>query len=145
MNLMIDREIIRLMAGLFGFLLIATGVGGVLKRRLTAPEQVKVVANLNARIRAWWVMCVVFVLALLSGGIGSVLLFTLISFMALREYITLTPTKRSDHRALFWTFFIILPFHYIYLGIQWYGMFSIFIPVYAFIFLPIRNVIAATL
>ncbi|MGZ4986161.1 MAG: phosphatidate cytidylyltransferase, partial [Chthoniobacterales bacterium] len=61
---------------------------------------------------------------------------------ALREFITLTPSKRGDHRALFWAFFIILPLQYILIARQWYAMFSIFIPVYAFLFIPIRTAIA---
>ncbi len=142
MNVMIDQETFFLLAGLFGFLTIASIIGAILKKSVKEEKKRGVIENLNARIKAWWVMCVVFVFALMTGGIGSVVLFSLVSFIAFREYITLTPTKQSDHRTLFWAFFIILPLHYYYLGIQWYGMFSIFIPVYAFILLPIRNVIA---
>ena len=57
-------------------------------------------------------------------------------------FITLTPTRAGDHRALFWIFFIILPLQYYLIAIQWYGLFSIFIPVYAFLFLPTRSAIA---
>jgi len=101
-----------------------------------------VIANLNARINAWWVMVVVFAVALLVGPIGTTVLFAFMSFLALREFITLTPSKRGDHRALFWSFFILLPIQYILIGRQWYGMFSIFIPVYAFLFIPIRTALA---
>lgn len=141
-NMKIDNEIIYLMTGLFGFLFLASVFGQILKRRSQSEKNSAVITNLNARIKAWWMMCFVFLVAMLSGGVGSFILFGILSFLALREYITLTPTKNSDHRTLFWAFFIILPFQYFYLGIKWYGMFSIFIPVYVFIFLPIRNVLS---
>ena len=64
------------------------------------------------------------------------------SFFALRECITLMPTRRGDHEALFWCFFIILPVQYVLVGIQWYSVFVIFIPVYAFLFIPARVAIA---
>ncbi|MGZ8921351.1 MAG: phosphatidate cytidylyltransferase, partial [Limisphaerales bacterium] len=76
------------------------------------------------------------------GSIGSYILFALISFWALREFITLTPTRLGDHRSLFWMFFIVLPLHYILLATEWYGLFVIFIPVYAFLILPVRSAAA---
>jgi phosphatidate cytidylyltransferase len=101
-----------------------------------------VVENLNARIKAWWTMAIIFLVAIAVGGIGPLVLFGLISFMALREYITLTPTQRADHRVLFWAFFVITPLQYILIGIRWYGLFSVFIPVYAYLLVPVRSVIA---
>ncbi|MDP0612607.1 phosphatidate cytidylyltransferase, partial [Klebsiella pneumoniae] len=82
--------------------------------------------------------CIVCVLAVVIGNIGVVILFALISFFALREFITLTPTRRSDHEARFWCFFIFLPLQYVLVGIQWYGMFSVFVTVFVFLFLPTR-------
>jgi phosphatidate cytidylyltransferase len=64
------------------------------------------------------------------------------SFLALREYVTLLPTRRADHRTLFWAFFIFTPLQYFLIGIQWYGMFAILIPVFAFLFVPARLAIA---
>jgi phosphatidate cytidylyltransferase len=58
--------------------------------------------------------------------------------MALREFITLAPTRYGDHRALFWAFFVVTPLQYFLLGIEWYGLFAILIPVYVFLLLPIR-------
>ena len=64
------------------------------------------------------------------------MLFAILSFLALREFWTLTPSRRGDHQPLFLSFFVVLPIHYVLLGDDWYGMFSIFIPVYAFLILP---------
>jgi phosphatidate cytidylyltransferase len=87
-------------------------------------------------------MVAVFAISILTGGIGSVILFGILSFLALREFITLTPTKRSDYMALFWVFFVITPIQYALVAIKWYGMFSVLIPVYAFLFLPTRMAIS---
>lgn len=134
----VDSDLRLLLSGLFGLLTVASIIGFLLSRRY----QNATIANLNARIRAWWLMCTVSVIAMLVGPIGSVVLFALMSFFALRECITLMPTRRGDHEALFWCFFIILPVQYVLVGIQWYSVFVIFIPVYAFLFIPARVAIA---
>ncbi len=87
-------------------------------------------------------MCIICVLAVVLGNIGVVILFALISFFALREFITLTPTRRSDHEALFWCFFVFIPLQYVLVCIEWYGLFSIFVPVFVFLFLPTRIALA---
>lgn len=133
-----DTQTLWLFGGLLGILLIATIIGRVLRRTMRSESAVRVITNLNARIMAWWVMVAIFALAVLVGRIASIVLFALMSFLALREFITLTPTKRGDHRALFWAFFVILPLHYWTLAIGWYGMAVLLIPVYAFLFIPIR-------
>ncbi len=139
---MIDRQTIWLVSGVVGLLLIATVIGQILRKTAKSDQARKVVLNLNARIWAWWIIVAIFGAALFLGLISTIVLFAIISFIALREFITLTPSKRGDHRALFWAFFIILPMQYIVIAWKWYGMFSIFIPVYAFLFIPIRSVIA---
>jgi phosphatidate cytidylyltransferase len=142
MNLRVDQQTLWLGGGVVLLLSVASLVGFVLARMKGEGPGAAAIANLNARIRAWWVMVVVFGLALLTGGVGSVILFALLSFLALREFITLTPTEPADHRALFWLFFLLLPAQYGFILARWYGMFSIFLPVYAFLFLPIRAALA---
>ena len=87
-------------------------------------------------------MSAIFALTLLVGRIGSLVLFGLLSFLAPREYITLLPTRRGDHRTLFWSFFIITPLQYSLIGIGWYGLFAILIPVFAFVLVPTRIAMA---
>jgi phosphatidate cytidylyltransferase len=142
MNVLWDQQIITLLAGIVGLLVLGSAVGLVLDRRVQTEAGRLVVANLKARMRAWWVMTAVFVAALATGGIGSVILFGLTSFIALREFITLTPTHRADHRTLFWAFFVFVPIQYYLVASHWYGLFVIFIPVYAFLFVPVRSVLA---
>lgn len=137
-----DRETIVLIGSILGLLAVSSLVGLVLARRVRSESARAVVDNLNARIRSWWVMTAVFAAALATGGIGSTILFGLTSFFALRELLTLTPTRRADHRTLFWAFFVFAPVQYLLVGIQWYGLFAIFIPVYAFLFIPVRSALA---
>ena len=132
---------LRLVGGTVALLALGSGVGALMSRRAT-PGNAGTIANLNARIRAWWVMVGVFATALLLGRTGSVVLFGCISFLALREFITLTPTRYGDHRSLFWVFFIITPLQYYLVAVDWYELFIILVPVYAFLFIPIRNAIA---
>jgi phosphatidate cytidylyltransferase len=137
-----DRELLWLLAGIAGVLAAATVAGQLLRRSITAGAAVETVANINARIRAWWLMSAVFAVAILTGGIGAIVLFALISFLALREFVTLSPTGRADHAALVWSFFLVTPLQYVLLGVEWYGFFSIMIPVYAFLLVTTRLVLA---
>lgn len=124
------------LGGVFGLLAFASLVGFVLERRTRDPAGLATVQNLNARTRSWWVMVIVFGGAVYLGPTTTVVLFAFISFMALREFWTLTPSRKGDHQALFLSFFVVLPLHYVLLGMNWYGLFIIFIPVYAFLTLP---------
>jgi phosphatidate cytidylyltransferase len=87
-------------------------------------------------------MVAIFAGSIAIGWTGSYVLFGFTSFWALREFITLTPTRLGDHRSLFWMFFVILPLQYVLLAYDWYGMFIVFIPVYAFLLLPVRSAAA---
>jgi phosphatidate cytidylyltransferase len=134
------------LAGLFGgvlfLLVVSTLVGRWLKRRRKSEASRATIENVIERFRAWWKMCAIFALAILVGRVGSLILFGLISFLALREYMTLVPTRRGDHRTLFWSFFVIMPLQYLLIGMQWYGFAAILIPVLAFVYVPTRIAIA---
>lgn len=136
------RELWLLFGGVLALLVVASVVGAILARTAKSESAKKVIGNLNSRTRAWWKMSAIFALTLLTGKIGSLILFALLSFLAFREYITLVPTRRGDHRTLFWSFFIITPLQYCLIGIDWYGLFAILIPAFAFIFIPARIALA---
>jgi phosphatidate cytidylyltransferase len=135
-----DSELLWLSGGIVGLLALSSVITLILKRRAGGAS--KVVANLDARVKAWWVMVAIFGAALAAGWLGAVILFGLISFFALREFITLTPTRAGDHRTLFWAFFVVTPLQYYLVAMEWYGLFSILIPVYAFILVPTRSALA---
>jgi len=142
-----DRELLWLAGGILGLLTVSSVIGWLLARRVGvgAEGPNKTIQNLNARIRAWWVMVAVFALALFTGTIGTLVLFALLSFLALREFITLTPTRPGDHRTLFWVFFVITPLQYWMIAERWYGFWTILIPVYAFLFIPLRSAVTGDL
>nr|MBP8154828.1 phosphatidate cytidylyltransferase [Nitrospira sp.] len=108
MNLLHDAHARWFFEGLVTFLLVASLIGWILSRKVASENAQAVVRNLNSRIRAWWVMVAFFAAAVASGRLGSTLLFAAMSFLALREFVTLAPTRRGDHRVLLWLFFIIL-------------------------------------
>ena len=137
-----DPQITLLLGTVGAILVISSIIGAILAKRVTSEGARKTVANLNARIRSWWVMSAIFCATMLLGQLFTTVLFACLSFLALREFITLNKTERADHEVLFWVFFVILPLHYFLVGIRWYGLFTIFIPVYAFVFIPFRRVLA---
>jgi phosphatidate cytidylyltransferase len=138
---MIDHELLFLFGGVVTLLAVATVITRILKRRAGQTPSTLIV-NLSQRVNAWWGMVAIFAVSLAIGRTGIFLFYALLSFLALREFITLTPTHRGDHRTLAWIFFAILPLHYLFAWAPWYGMFLIFIPVYAFVLIPIRSALA---
>jgi phosphatidate cytidylyltransferase len=142
MSLREDPALMVLVAGVATLLVIASLAGWVLGRHVTTAPARATVENVNARIRAWWVMAATFVVAVTTGPVVTILLFALISLLALREFVTLAPTKAGDHRALIWSFFVVTPVQYYVIWKQWYGLFSILVPVYVTIFVAIRTALA---
>ena len=126
-----------LFAGIGGILVLASLAGYALKQRVAHGLPHPSIDNLNARVEAWWVMVAVIGLAFLFGKGGVIVMFALASFTALREYATLVPTRRGDYLSLLLGFFLVIPVQYFLVWIEWYGLFSIFIPVYVFLVLPI--------
>lgn len=134
------REELWALAVLFGVLIVASLASYLLRRR-SGSRPNPMLDNLSARIRAWWVMILLLGAAFLAGRHAVTVLFAFISFIALREFVTLTPTRKADHFALAISFFVVLPLQYWLIAVDWYGFFSVLIPVYAFLVLPIAAVI----
>lgn len=137
-----DTALQTLVLGLLALLTLASIAGWLLSRGIITGPGRATVDNINARIRAWWMMALLFVIAVTTGRVGSILLFSLVSFLALREFVTLAPTRHGDHRTLFWCFFVVTPLQYYLIWIGWYGLFTILIPVWVSIFLAIRTALA---
>ncbi|MDD1651099.1 MAG: phosphatidate cytidylyltransferase [Methylococcaceae bacterium] len=123
------------LAGVFGALLLSSAIRWLLQHR--HPE--KPYTELHERIRSWWIMVSVFAVAISLNRQVSLAFFALVSFLALKEYFSLIPTRRADRRVLFWAY-LAIPLQYLWIAREWYGMFIIFIPVYAFLFLPMRMI-----
>ncbi len=129
----------KLFAGIAAVLVLASSIAWVLRWRVAKGQPHSVIDNLVARINAWWVMVGAIGTAFMFGKVGVVMLFFFISFYALREYLTLSYSRRGDHLAMAACFFVGLPAQYYLVGIEYYGLYSIFIPVYAFLALPILS------
>lgn len=132
-------EIWQLFGGLIITLIIASSIGYGLKFKVGFSTPHAVIDNLNARINAWWIMILIIFAAAALGFYGVIGLFFVISFMALREFLSLLYIRRGDHLALAACFYVILPLQYFLVTIDWFSMFTIFIPVYGFLFLPILS------
>jgi phosphatidate cytidylyltransferase len=134
------REGLFTLAGLGGALLLASLITVILQLRAGSKPN-PMLDNLSARIKGWWIMILLLGGAFLAGRTAVIVLFALVSFFALREFITLTKTRRADQVAVFMSFFVVLPMQYWLIWTDWYGFFSILIPVYAFLVLPIVAVV----
>lgn len=133
-----DPEVLYVVGGVFAFLALASIAGWIIAKSVRSEKALPTIRNLNARIAAWWVMAIIFFSAMAAGKTGAYILFGLVSFWAFREFITLTPTKRGDHRVLFISFFIVIPMQYYLISAEWYGLFITLIPIFGFLLLPAR-------
>ena len=137
-----SEQTIALFAGVGVVLVVASLVGFALKKLVAHGEPHGVIDNLNTRVKAWWVMVAVIGVAFMAGRAGVTVLFLLVSFAALREFMSLSYTRTGDHYALVASFFVVLPAQYALVYVGWYGLYTIFIPVYVFLFLPILVAVA---
>lgn len=138
---LIDSTMLTLFISIGGILVLATVIAAILGFAKRGQEN-STLKNLNQRIAAWWAMALGLAITLLIGETAVIILFLGLSFLALREFLTIAPTHRSDHKTLVWLVYIIPVINYWFLWEHWYGAFAVLIPVYAFLFLPIRNALA---
>jgi phosphatidate cytidylyltransferase len=141
-SLTVDQQVGLLFVLLFGVLSIVTGVAVYLTLRRADDELSERQQSLQRDLRAVWIGAVVFWLAWMSGPVGATLSFGIFSFLVLREFITLAHTRRSDHRSLILAFFIVLPMQYLLVGARTFDLFSVFIPVYVFLAIPVISALA---
>jgi phosphatidate cytidylyltransferase len=136
MQLTLPMPVMWTLGGVYGLLMVATAI--IFALAFCNPD--KDYSELKNRIQSWWLMVTVFSLALLLNRTVSILFFAALSYLALKEYLSLIPTRAADRQVLLWAYLAIaLQYFWIYIG--WYGMFLIFIPVYMFLFLPMRMVL----
>lgn len=97
--------------------------------------------ELVKRVNTWWYIALVFAIVLIASAKAAIIILGIVSFLAFKEFLTLIPTRRADNRVLFWAY-LAIPLQYYWAATAWYGMFIIFIPVYIFLLLPMRMVLA---
>lgn len=137
----LDPKMVWLFGGVAGLLILASIIGFALSRMVESEAGRATVANLNARIKAWWGMVAIFALAFTFGKGVTLVLFALVSFYCLREFISLTPTRPADHLAIVVAFYVFIPLQYWLIWDGWLAVLTIYIPVYAFLLLPVLSVI----
>lgn len=141
-----DHRSILLISGVLALLLAGTAATEYLRRRPSGVDA-STLATCRSRLNAWWLLFGSLICALLLGTIATVFLFGAISFWAMREYLTLTPTRPADHRTLVGVFFILTPLQFLLVGLNpdWfksvfsvgsYPVYSALIPTLAFLILP---------
>lgn len=125
-----------LMSSVIGVLVIAS----ISCRLLMLKHCDRDYTELWQRTLSWWWMIGLFFLVLLLPKPFTLVFIAFLSFMALKEFLSIVPMRLVDRRAIFWAY-LAIPVQYFWLGIDWYGMFIIFVPVYVFLFIPMVMII----
>jgi len=131
--MIISSNITTTLLGVWGLLIVGSLVVGLLtllKPQLSSQELVQ-------RTKSWWIMLGIFTLAFVFNRTISFFFLGFMSFLALKEFFSMIPTRHADRSVLFWAY-IAIPIQYYWASAGWFGMFIIFIPVYMFLFIPFR-------
>jgi len=148
LQMTVSQQVGALFSLVFGALLIASITVFVLSIREFEADDPVGVARIQALkgytsvLNASWVMMGVFWVAWAAGGTVATVLFAMVSFFALREFITLSPTRRGDHRSLVLAFFVVLPVQFALVAWRQFDLFTVFIPVYVFLLIPVVSALA---
>jgi phosphatidate cytidylyltransferase len=136
-ELTVTQQVGLLFVLLFGVLAIVTAIAFGRTLRERSDEQLSAHVQFKRDLRAVWAGALLFWVSWASGAVVSTLLFGVISFLALREFVTLTHTRRADHRSLLLAFFVVLPLQYVIVATRHFDLFTVFIPVYVFLAIPV--------
>ena len=147
-NLTATQQIGALFLVMFGILSLVTVWAFVRNLREHASDDPEAEARVLEAKRFWgllktsWAMATVFWIGWVLGDTVATVLFAIVGFFALREFITLSPTRRGDHRSLVLAFFVVLPLQFWIVGSKHFDLFTVFIPVYVFLALPVVSALA---
>jgi phosphatidate cytidylyltransferase len=131
-----NMNLVIAIGGVFLLLIIATVSCAILKKRKPENDY----NELGLRIRTWWIIVVIFAVSLLSCIEMFLVFMVFASFLAMKEYFSLIPTRRVDRRVLLWAY-LAIPIQYWWIYDDWFGMFIIFVPVYMFLLIGLRLVL----
>jgi phosphatidate cytidylyltransferase len=145
-NLTSTQQVAALFLAVFGFLVLVSVTAFLMTFRKSATVHDEAwhdeLKNFRKLLKTSWIMVVVFWLAWATGDTVATVLFALIAFFGLREFITLSPTRRGDHRSLVLAFFIVLPIQFWLVATQHFDLFTVFIPVYVFLAIPVVSALS---
>lgn len=137
MHLTLNETFLAVLAGLVVLSAIVTGLGAYLSAHTSDVVKQQRLALVNSRLRASWSIVAVFSIAFAVGTTGLLVVFAVTSFFALRNFVSLTPIRPADHWALVLAFYVVTTLQYVLIGVGEIGLFTVFIPVYIFLLLPI--------
>jgi len=120
--------------GLGGVLVLLT-LGAIAAIVLPRIRPGKDFSDLRQRTKSWWVMAPLLAAALLLGWQAATALFCVISFIALREFLSLAPMRRED-RYVILAAYLAVAVNYAFIAADQYGIYLVFIPVYCFMIAP---------
>jgi len=83
----------------------------------------------------FWAFYLAFTVVELGWFRAGNWIVAVISFLALREYFSLIDLRLQDRLAV-WAAYASIPFMFHFVLLEWYGMFIVSIPVYAFLAIP---------
>jgi len=145
-NLTPTQQVAALFISVFGILIVVSVTAFLFTFRERANEHDEAwhaeLKNFRNLLGTSWFMVVIFWMAWAAGDTVATVLFALIAFFALREFITLSPTRRGDHRSLILAFFVVLPVQFWLVGTEHFDLFTVFIPVYVFLAIPVVSALA---
>ncbi len=137
LGLTLQETYLLILAVLLLLATFGTAYGQWALRRATSTEQIDRIRAVNSRVKTGWWLILIFTIAFWAGQTVLLVIFAIISFFTFREFVALTPTKPSDHWALVISFYVIIPVQYLLIGFDKNSLFTLFIPVYLFLLLPI--------
>lgn len=129
----VPQAVLMTIGGLYGVLVFASAT--IFAMKIFQPE--KDLTEVSKRTWSWWVIITVFSVAIIMDRTVSIIFLGFVAFLAFKEYVSLVPTRRADRRVLLWAY-LAIPLQFFWVHEYWYGMFIIFIPVWMFLFLPLR-------
>jgi phosphatidate cytidylyltransferase len=143
-NLSPGQQVGLLFVIVFGLLLAATIAAFVLSLRDRHDDDLRTqnIKEFNTLLRTSWIMCTVFWVGWTLGETVATVLFGIVAFLALREFITLSPTRHGDHRSLVLAFFVVLPVQFALVITRKFDLVTVFIPVYVFLAIPVVSALA---
>ena len=143
-NLTPSEQVGLLFVFVFGLLVLISVVALVmsLKDRQEDDLHTQKLREFNALLSTSWLMSTVFWVGWAAGETMATVLFGLVAFFALREFITLSPTRQGDHRSLVLAFFVVLPMQFALVITRRFDLVTVFIPVYVFLAIPVVSALA---
>ena len=103
----VSPSLVFVLAGILALLLLATtslSLAIAANRVFGGPRWMiasPILPELKARLRSWWIMAVLFGICLILGRKASLAFLGFVSFLVLREYLSVAPFRAGDRAGLF--------------------------------------------